>query len=570
MALRILIVEDSESDALLIIREIRKGGYTPFFERVDTSESLTEMLQQHTWDLVITDHNMPSLNSQNVLDCIYGLDLDIPVIIVSGIIPEETAVATMKAGAQDYIMKDNLTRLIPAIERELSDARVRSARKKAESTITHMAYHDALTGLFNRNEFEKRLQKVLETSWDTGQTNGLIYIDLDQFRIINETCGHVAGDIFLKQISQTLKQQVRESDTLARLGGDEFGLLLENCGKEPAIQIAENVLDAISEFRFEWQEKPYRISASIGFAEVTTESSSVEEIMRFVDLACYAAKDSGRNRIRIYSNQDDDLSRREGEIVWVSRLNQALEQNQFRLYEQAIMPVDNQGNWQSHKEFLVHLEDADGAILDADAYIPAAEHYNLMPKIDRWLISAAFDYLSKKLQSEQYKDQFGIYFLSISAASLSDPSFLSYVKDQLLHFSVPYEMICFEINETAALAQYNGATEFIKEMRNCGCQVALNDFGSGLSSFSYLKSVPVDYIKIDGEIVCHMVEDPMDCAIVEAINQIGHIAGLRTIAKTVDSDHTLSKLKDIGVDYAQGRKVDTPHRIELSPLQYSA
>ncbi|MDH5327074.1 MAG: EAL domain-containing protein [Gammaproteobacteria bacterium] len=569
MALRILLVEDSESDALLIIRQLRKDGYSPYFERVDTPENLKSMLEQYAWDLIITDHSMPCLNSKTVLDCLSELNLDIPVIIVSGIIPEEMAIATMKAGAQDYIMKANLARLAPAIERELQDASVRFAKKKAENTITHMAYHDALTGLNNRHQFEKRLQQVLETSWHSGQSNGLLYLDLDQFRVINDTCGHVAGDIFLKQISRTLREQVRDSDTLARLGGDEFGILLENCNSEPALRIAESVLDAIDEFRFQWQEKPYRISASIGFMEVSAESTGIDEIMRGVDLACYAAKESGGNRIRVYSHQDDDLNRREGEMLWVTRLNQALDENRFRLYEQAIVPVNNVSGGKPHKEFLIRLEDDDGNILDADTYIPAAEHYNLMPKIDRWFVRAAAEYLNERMKSVQSRDQLGVYFLSVSGSSLSD-SFLQYVKDQLQRYAVPYETICFEINETAALAQYGFASEFIREIRKCGCQVALNDFGSGLSSFSYLKSVPVDFIKIDGSFVGHMVEDPMDCAIVEAINEIGHIAGLRTIAKTVDTDSTLLKLKDIGVDYAQGVSVDEPHRLERTELKFSA
>lgn len=563
-SLKVLIVEDSEDDALLLVRELRKSGYAPYFDRVDDPDSLKTALDDQNWDVVITDHNMPRLNSEMVLQMVNQCNLDIPVIIVSGIIPEATAVANMKAGAQDYIMKDNLTRLIPAIERELNDSRMRTAKRQAEKAVNHLAHHDALTNLDNRHEFERRLQLALEKSWQNAQNHALLYIDLDQFRIINDTCGHVAGDILLKQLSQVLRDNVRESDSLARLSGDEFGVLLESCPIDHALQVAHNLQNTISEFRFIWKDVKHRITASIGFVEVTAESAGVEELLSDVDMACYTAKEQGRNRIKVFTRQDDDMSRRKGEMQWVTKLNQALEENQFRLYEQAILPVTKHDTEIRHSEFLVRLIGDDGKVMEPETFVPAAEQYNLMPKIDRWVINTAMQYIEAQLQQGHTPQDLGVYFIGIAGSTLSDGAFYGFVEENLKRHNIPAEMICFELAETTALGHYGPAQDFINNIRQYGCRIAIDDFGAGLSSFSYLKSVPVDYVKIDGGFVHHMMEDPMDCAIVEAINQIGHIAGLQTIAEYVESDSVMYKLKDIGVDYAQGDKLDAPHPIKTA------
>jgi len=566
-SLKILIVEDSEDDALLLIRELRKGGYTPYFDRVDSPETLHQALQEQQWDVVITDHNMPRLNSETVLEIVNASGQDVPIIIVSGIIPESIAVANMKAGAQDYIMKDNLARLIPAIERELSDARVRSAKRQAENTITHMAYHDTLTGLDNRNELEKRLQLAIEKSWQGQQSHALLYFDLDQFRIINDTGGYVAGDILLKQLSQLLKDNVRDSDCLARIGGDEFGVLLESCPPDRALQVANNLLKIVKEFRFEWKNSPYNITASVGLVEINAETSGVDELLSNADMACYLAKEQGGNRIKVFAGEDDELSRKKGELQWITRLNQALEDKQFRLYEQAILPVAPHDQEIRHSEFLIRLEDPEGSIMEPGSFMQAAEQYHLIGKIDRWVIETAFAYLSKMLQQGSTVKDLGVYFISVSGSSLSDASFYSFVKEKLDEYAIPGEMICFELKEATALSQFGPAIDFINSIRQNGCRIAIDGFGAGLSSFSYLKSVPVDYVKIDGGFIGHVDHDPMDCAIVEAINQIGHIAGLQTIAELVESDAVMYKLKDIGVDYAQGNKLDAPHPIGSAILQ---
>lgn len=566
-SLKILIVEDSEDDALLLIRELRKAGYAPFFDRVDSPDTLQTALQAQLWDVIITDHNMPRLNSETVLKIVSESGMDIPVIIVSGIIPESIAIANMKAGAQDYIMKDNLARLIPAIERELSDARVRTAKRRAENTITHMAYHDTLTGLDNRNELERRLQRAIEKSWQGDQWHALLYIDLDRFRVVNDTCGYVAGDILLKQFAQILKEKVRDSDCLARLGGDEFGVLLESCPPEHAKQVAQNLTKAINEFRFEWKDASYNITASVGFVEINAQTTGVDEVLSNADMACYIAKDQGGNRIKVFTGEDDEFSRKKGEMQWVTRLNRAIEDKQFRLYEQAILPVVQHDKEVKHTELLIKLANHDGSVMEAEAFVPAAEHYHLITKIDRWVIDAAFEYLANLLHRGGTSSDLGVYFISVSGASLNDSSFYDYVSEKLELHRVPGEMVCFEVKEATALSQYGPAIEFIKNIRQRGCRIAIEDFGAGLSSFSYLKSVSVDYVKIDGGFIGHVDDDPMDCAIVEAINQIGHIAGMQTIAELVESDSVMYKLKDIGVDYAQGNNLDVPHPIGSDFLQ---
>jgi len=569
-ALKLLVVEDSENDVLLLIRVLRLEGYIPDYLRVETADELREALANDHWDIVITDHKMPNLDSNDVITIVKQTGLDLPVIIVSGLIPESTAIAAMKSGAHDYIMKENLARLIPAIERELDDTRVRQARKKAESTIHHMAYHDALTNLYNRTGFEIRLQQSLDTHRNEGQTHAVLYIDLDQFKVINDTCGHIAGDALLRQMATIFKQQIRESDVLARLGGDEFGIFLENCRFEYAMDIAKNILESLIEFRFVWQNNNYKVSASIGFVEIDDDYEHIDEVLSQADVACYMAKELGRNRIKVYKAHDYELTKHFGEMRWVNRINQALEEDQFRLYKQAIIPANAKGNGLQRWEFLLRLVDLDGSILSPNEFIPAAERYNLMPSIDRWVVKAAFSYLSQVLANHELNHSFdnekspgpGMYFINISGTSISEEGFFNFINEELRKHKIPPQMICFEISETAAVTHLSESIKFITKIRKGGCKIALDDFGSGLSSFYYLKTIPADYIKIDGSFVGHMINEPIDQAIVEAINQIGHIAGLQTIAELVENDTTVKKLRQIGVDFFQGYALETPHPIE--------
>ena len=558
--LRVLIVEDSKDDALLLVNELRRGGFAPDYQQVDNPDEMTSALLDHEWDLIITDHNMPSFNSSDALSIVKQAGLDIPSIVVSGYISDDAAVEAMREGAQDYVMKDNLKRLVPAIQRELQEARSRGAHKQAQATIQHMAYHDALTNLANRHEFDRQVLLALNSAKQMGKTHMLFYLDVDQFKVVNDTCGHIAGDEFLKQLARELKRHLRDEDTLARLGGDEFGVLLVNCPFEKGIKIAEYLSAAVNKFNFHWRDETFHFSCSIGVVVLNADWASVDEVLTSADMACYTAKEQGRNRIKLYQPDDADLVRHRGEMQWVSRINQALEQDRFQLYMQAIVPLGNNANGSPlHHEILLRLIEENSDVLTAGEFIPAAERYGLMPSVDRWVVTKIMSTISNIQKSRaQGEADMGTFFINLSGATLGDESFFAFVRDHMKIFNIRPETLCFEVTETAAIANLDIAVEFINQIRNEGCRFALDDFGAGMCSFSYLKAIPVDYLKIDGGFVKSMVYDQMDSTIVESINRIGHLAGLQTIAEFVENDATKEKLKTIGVDYAQGFGIGVP------------
>lgn len=558
--LSLLVVEDSEDDVILMQRVLSKAGYETDLLRVENGKELEQALTTHSWDLVITDHNIPGFSSGEALKQVKAFDESLPVVIVSGSIGEDIAVAAMKAGAQDYIMKNNLVRLVPAIERELRDVETRRARKRAEDTIRHMAYHDSLTGLINRAEFERRLKRVLYGLSTVKAEHALLYLDLDQFKIINDTCGHVAGDELLRQLTVILHKPIRESDTLARLGGDEFGILLENCPLDHAELIATNLNKEVKEFHFAWKSQTFKIGASIGLVMLRDVDQSMTEVLSAADMACYAAKDAGRNRYHLYSEDDSSLIRRHGEMQWVPRIHEALNDNSFTLYQQKMPPVNAQSGLATNFEFLIRLKD-EGNIIAPGAFIPAAERYDLMPSIDRWVIKEAFHHIVQITQTNVNLKN-ATYFLNLSGTSLSDKAFFDFLREQFAEYSLAAEQICFEVTETAAITNLANTVEFIKQLKELGCQFALDDFGAGLSSFSYLKNLPVDYLKIDGGFVRDMLDDPMDAAIVAAVNNIGHVAGLTTVAEFVENADIMEALAEIGVDYAQGYALAKPAPVE--------
>jgi diguanylate cyclase (GGDEF)-like protein len=559
--LHVLLVEDSEDDAALILRELRKGGYEPDCRRVDSAADLETALERDNWDVVITDHNLPGYSSEMTLATLKRSGLDIPVIIVSGSIGESIAVEAMKNGAHDYIMKDNLARLVPAITRELRETKNRYAHRRAQETIQHLAYHDALTGLANRHEFEAQVQAALRSVAE-GARHALLYMDLDQFKIINDTCGHEAGDELLRQLAVVLRAPVREADTLARLGGDEFGMLLTHCDLEDAQQVAERMLQLVKDFRYVWQDKTFAIGASIGLVMLEERTQTLSDVLRIADMACYAAKDRGRNRVHVYRADDAELLQRHGEMQWVARLNHALEENRFELFRQCIAPLGK--NSDRHCEFLLRMLDDRGERILPGAFIPAAERYNLMPAIDRWVVRSAFTFLAQRSASAANAIS-EISFINLSGATLSDDQFAVYVTEQIKANGLSPALIGFEITETAVIANLSSAMHFIDKVKALGCRVALDDFGAGLSSFSYLKTIRADYLKIDGGFIKDMLDDPMDHAIVEAINNIGHVVGLKTIAEFVESDAIKQRLLEIGVDYAQGYAIERPAPVQNMP-----
>jgi diguanylate cyclase (GGDEF)-like protein/PAS domain S-box-containing protein len=387
--------------------------------------------------------------------------------------------------------------------------------------MAYQASHDNLTGLINRREFEQRLELALTSVRADQRQHVMCYMDLDQFKVVNDTCGHVAGDELLKQLAAVLKIKVRKSDTLGRLGGDEFGLLLVDCPLEEGRKRAEAVLGAVNDFRFAWMDKSFEVGASIGIVPITVESGGIADVLGAADSACYAAKDLGRNRLHIYQEDDVLLAQRHGEMQWLPRIRHALENNLFRLYFQQVHSlVDDQCHG---IEVLIRLHDASGQLIPPMAFLPAAERYGLMPSLDRWVIETALDRMQ---QQQSVGDNESLWAINLSGHSLCDDQFMDFIVDRLQRPGVDPGRICFEITETAAVANLSRATELMNRLKVMGCQFALDDFGSGLSSFTYLKNLPVDFLKIDGSFVKDMVDDPMDRAMVESINQIGHLMGL--------------------------------------------
>ncbi|NIW86858.1 MAG: EAL domain-containing protein [Gammaproteobacteria bacterium] len=415
--------------------------------------------------------------------------------------------------------------------------------------LSYHASHDTLTGLVNRREFESRLQKALESARRNQSEHALCYLDLDQFKIINDTCGHVAGDALLRQLGLVLQEHTRKCDLIARLGGDEFGVLMEDCTPEHARRLAQKMRDAVNGFRFFWQESSFGIGVSIGLVPITGATEGMTALLSAADAACYAAKDQGRNRIHVYHEHDAELVRRHGEMQWVARIQHALEENRFHLALQSIVPVDPTRREGAHYELLLRMEDDDGQPIQPGEFLPAAERYSLIGRLDRWVVRAAFDWLARHARN---LPDLHLCCINLSGQSIDDPGFLDYVVCQLDETGVPADKICFEITETAAIAQLSGAMRFMTALRGRGCRFALDDFGSGLSSFAYLKNLPVDFLKIDGAFVKGIDTDPMDLAIVRAIHELARVMDKQTVAECVYDEAALEKLREIGIDYAQG------------------
>ncbi len=686
--IRILLIDDSEDDAELVRHAIQRGGYDPITQRVDNAADLRRALQADPpWQIAIADFSMPGFNGLNALAILRHHDPDLPAILVSGEIGEEIAVAAMKAGASDYVMKGNLARLVPAIERELREAEDRRRRRRAEQDLfrereralvtlhsigdgvittdekgrinylnpvaeqltgwtnasaqnkplmqvftvvneatrqpiknpadiclrtgsnvalgaqsllvnhngqefqieesaapirdpdgsitgvvlvfhdvsreQHLARqiswqttHDTLTDLNNRTAFETQLAELVQHADNAGNQHVMLYLDLDQFKVINDTCGHVAGDEMLKQLGNRLLRLLPEKAMLARLGGDEFGILLPNTDLQQGLVEAERITFSLHNFHYIWEGNSFDVSVSIGLVPITGPHQSSSVIMSAADVACYVAKDLGRDRVHVYQESDIEQARRHSEMQWVSRINRALEENRFILYRQPIIALQSGGN-SNHHELLLRMLDQEGNLVPPGHFIPAAERFNLMPTLDRWVITNALVYC-KKMCDRELEDEPYSCAINLSGTSLNDDKMFSFIHTQLEQHLVPPQRVCFEITETAAITNLAHAIEFIHELRALGCKFALDDFGSGLSSFAYLKNLPVDYLKIDGNFVKDMLTDEMDHAIVESINQIGHVLGIRTIAEFVENKAIRDQLYRLGVDFAQGHGVGKP------------
>ncbi len=432
-----------------------------------------------------------------------------------------------------------------------------SETRHTSHLLSYYASHDPVTGLVNRREFERRLVELLTNARGRGRHHALCYVDLDQFKLVNDTCGHAAGDKLLRQVSFLLSQKVRDADTLARLGGDEFGVLLEGCGLDEARRVSETLRGAIDDFHFVWETQVFDVGASIGLVPITPESAGPEDVLGQADAACYAAKEKGRNRIQVYQPGDTEFAHRHGQMRWISRLNRALEEDRFLLYAQTIAPLGRTEPRSASCEILLRLQDEEGRIVPPGAFIPAAERYNLMPAIDRWVVRSTLTVLSQ-LAREGGAHRTVRCNVNLSGASLCDERLLEFIREQLAVASVDPRLVCFEITETAAVENLDQASAFMVALHQSGCSFALDDFGTGMSSFGYLKNLPVDYLKISGKFVRNVGTSAVDRAMVDAINRIGHVMSVETIAEFVESGAVLEGLRQLGVDHGQGFAIGRP------------
>ncbi|TFW45139.1 MULTISPECIES: EAL domain-containing protein [Pseudomonas] len=436
------------------------------------------------------------------------------------------------------------------------------------ANLSWQATHDALTGLANRREFEYRLEQVLHPAGgQQGGRHALMFLDLDQFKLVNDTCGHAAGDELLRHICALLQSDLREGDTLARLGGDEFGILLENCPASAAEKIAESLRHTVQNLHFVWKGRPFMTTVSIGLVHLSSQTpTTLETSLRAADMACYMAKEKGRNRVQVYHADDSELSLRFGEMAWVQRLHMALEENRFCLYAQEISPLGATDAGNGHIEILLRLHDEAGRIILPDSFIPAAERYGLMTSLDRWVVENVFKIIARCMLERPARPM-AICAINLSGITIGDDEFLGFLREKFETYRIPPEMICFEITETSAIANLGSAIRFINELKALGCHFSLDDFCAGMSSFAYLKHLPVDFLKIDGSFVKDMLDDPINRAMVEVINHIGHVMGKRTIAEFVETPQIEKALLEIGVDYAQGYLIERPQLFTFDSLQ---
>jgi len=435
-----------------------------------------------------------------------------------------------------------------------------SQERRLQRALTYQATHDQLTGLINRREFESRVNEALALARvEPSLSHVLMYLDLDQFKVVNDTCGHEAGDRLLKQITSVVQTRVRTTDVLARLGGDEFGVLLSDCNLDTASRIAEGLRQAIRDYRFLWGDRIMNVGVSIGLTEINSESESLAAVMSAADVACYSAKDSGRNRVQTY--KQGRAPERHREMQWVSRITRACDEDRLELLCQPIVPIRAGVEKLRHFELLLRMRDEQGQLVQPSEFIPAAERFNLMPTIDRWVVRQACARLAHR-RGDTSREPY-MLAINISATTLNDEQFLQFVVGELTRADLAAGSLCFEFTEAAAMNSLAAATHFIRELRGHGCRFSLDDFGSGLSSFMFLKNLPVDFLKLDGQFMHNVTHDHIDRSMVEAIAQIGESMSIRTVAERVDSADVLARLADIGIQYAQGHYISAPQPVEI-------
>lgn len=546
--LRALIVEDSQDDAELLLQKLRRGGYKPTFERVATPEAMRAALNRQTWDIVFADHSMPHFNGTTALALLKEKGLDLPFIFMSGTIGEDVAVAAMKAGANDYIMKGNLKRLVPAVERELREADVRKERKRVEETIQHMAYYDPLTDLPNRTLFHDRLQQAIFTAQRENKSVALLLIDLDRFKEINDTLGHYCGDLVLQQMGPRLRGVLRECDTIARFAGDEFAMVLPSTNSEGATQVAQKILKVL-EPPFKIENLPIVVEASIGIALCPDHSTNADNLIQRADVAMYVAKEAGSGYAVYIPNRDQRSPPR---LALMGELRHAIDHGQLFLHYQP--KIDLRTGRVAGVEALVRWQHPEYGFIPPDDFIAPAERTGLIKPLTLWVLHTALRQCRAWHQVE-----FPISMsVNLSARNLQDPEFSDQIAGLLENSGVAPTDLELEITESAIMSGPGHAMGILTRLRQMGIGLSIDDFGTGYSSLGHLKKLPVDEIKIDKSFVKDMVMDGDDAVIVRSTIDLAHHLGLKVVAEGVESREIFERLVELGCDAAQGYYMSRP------------
>jgi diguanylate cyclase (GGDEF)-like protein len=545
-----------EIDGMPFPTDVSRLGYVA----LDVSRKSTRQ-RQHSMLMTGLIIATVGLGLASLLAWRLGRDIVRPLAMLTGAVErigagDLTARVQVESGGEFAVLEQCVNRM--AVELKASYDTLQEKVRAATAKLSWQASHDSLTGLLNRNGFDDALKQAWGSACgEEGMRHCLMYLDLDQFKVVNDTSGHQAGDELLRQLAVRMRQALRGSDIVARLGGDEFGVLLAHCDAVRGEALGEKLRHVIEDHRFTWEGRMYQVGASIGLVEIDPHWPDTAHLMCAADAACYAAKDAGRNKLRLYRRGDEDVTRRRGEMEWVGRLTQAMEEDRLLLYYQPIVALGDDG-MPPHFELLLRLENGAEPIMPM-AFIPAAERYQLMPQLDRWVIEHALAQCASGLLRMPHDDS--VIGINLSGASLSDARFQTFIREILNQHNQIAPRLCFEITETAAMSNLDSVVSLIQDLKALGCHFALDDFGSGLSSFAYLRSLAVDYIKIDGAFVRDMVRDPVDAAMVEAIAKVARIMGIYTVAEFVEDNETIQALRALGVNYAQGNHFAAPRPI---------
>ncbi len=567
---KVLLVDDEVEMLNAVKRTLRKHFTVDVATGAESALALIKA--EETYAVIVSDMQMPGMNGVELLRRVKLLSPDTVRIMLTGNADQKTAVDAVNQGDifrflnKPCAPEDLIASISLAIEHYVSSTTKQQQFVRAVSDAKTLSYelsrqsrYDKLTGIFNRTEFERQLDDTLLSTNKTKGIHTLCVVDIDRFNVINDSCSQPAGDAFLLQIVKILKDKVRKHDVLARMEGDGFSILLKDCPIDEARNIATRIRESVSAFRFLWESRYYSVTCSIGLLQIEDNSEDVRSLMHKGENLCVLAKNMGGDRVYVYQSDDHDLKQHRSLAQWATRVGQALDEDRFKLFFQRIIPVNMAYSEGDHYELLIRMIDDDGSVIPPGLFLPAAEKYHLAVKLDRWVIKTTFDWLIAHPEHIVNLRQCGV---NLSGYSLGDEDMLAHICQTIDEHTGLATKICFEVTETAAIANLAKARNFIGELQERGCQFALDDFGSGLSSFAYLKNLPVNYLKIDGVFVRQIHSDHVDYAMVKSINDIAHVMGKETIAEFVENDQILSKLREIGVDYAQGYHINKPQPID--------